>query len=890
MEILRFTIFGIASGGLIALLSQGLVLVYRGSGLLNFAQGAIALAGGFAYYEVAVRAELPKYLGLVVAVAFCSLLSFSIHYGIMRPMRHASALQRVIATLGVLIVIQSFAYVRYGFDPLRVPSLFPTRSVTFFSDELVLSLDRLIIIVLCLVVSAALYFGYRNSSFGRVTTAVAENQLAASSFGHSPDKVAAINWALSGALAGLVGVLISPLIFLEPTALVLLIIPAMSAALIGRFVSFPVTFAAAIALGIAQSLIQRYVGQPGWTTAAPFLVVVAVLVISGRALPLRSFVLDRPPAVGSGRVRPLVVIPLVVLVGWVVFTMSADWATAAIHTLALAIVCLSVVVITGFTGQLSLAQASLAGVGALIAARLTIHGVPFILAVPGAAIVTALVGLVISIPALRIRGITLAVVTLGLGGVITDLLLRNQDLAGGLEGLSVPVPSLFGLDIDPFFYPARYATVVFGVLVLVALAVVNLRRGRTGRRLLAVRSNERAAASLGVNVPAVKSYAFALSAAIASVGGTLLAFGQTSVNMVGFTLFLSISIVGVVVVGGVGNVPGALLGSLMLSGGIVGMLFESWPSVNTYLPLIGGVILLATLIVAPDGLFELNRQSLTHVPWRKLLHLSPAKPPKRQAPPDPDPVRVPARALTVENLSISFGGVQAVRNVSLDIRPGEIHGLIGPNGAGKTTLIDGITGLVRSTSDSVRIGDVEVSRMSARRRNREGIARSFQSLELFVGLTIRENLAVACERPSILRYLGDLVLPGDIRLSPAAWEAVRRFQLIDLIDEHPESTSFGHRKAVAIARSVAGTPSVLLLDEPAAGLGDVEAQELAELITVLAREWGIGVLLVEHNVDLVLRLCDRVTVLQSGAVIMSGTPEEVRRDPAVIDAYLGAPA
>jgi len=887
VEVLRFVIFGIASGGLLALLAQGLVLVYRGSGLLNFAQGAIALAGGFAYYEVTVKADLSKYLGLVVAVAFCALLGVAIHYGIMRPMRHASALQRVIATLGVLMVIQSSAFLRYGYDPLRVPSLFPTRSVTLFSDQLSLGIDRLVIIAICLVVSAALYFGYRTSSFGRVTTAVAENTLAASSFGHSPDKVAAINWALSSALAGLVGVLISPLIFLEPSTLVLLIIPAMSAALIGRFVSFPLTLAAAIALGIAQSLIQRYVTQPGWTTAAPFLVVVTILVVSGRALPLRSFVLDRLPSVGSGRIRPVVVVPLIAVAGWVIYTMDADWATAAIGTLGIAIVCLSVVVVTGYTGQLSLAQASIAGVGALVAARLAMNDVPFMLAVPAAAIITALVGLVISIPAMRIRGITLAVVTLGLGGVITDLVLLNRDFAGGLEGLIVPIPSVLGLDIDPFFYPERYATFVFVALILIALAVANLRRGSTGRRLLAVRSNERAAASLGVNVSAMKSYAFALSAAIASVGGTLLAFGRPSIDTTGFTVFLSIIVVAVVVVGGVGYVPGALIGSLMVSGGVVAVLFESWPSVNSYLPLIGGIILLAILIVAPDGLFGLNRKSLAQVPWRALLHLPPKRA-KGQAAPEPEPVRVAARALSVENLSVSFGGVKAVRNVSLSVEPGEIHGIIGPNGAGKTTLIDGITGFVRATSESVRIGDVEISRMATRRRNRQGVARSFQSLELFADLTIRENLAVACERPGILRYVADLVSPGKIRLSPAAWEAVRRFELSDLIDEHPENTSFGHRKAVAIARSVAATPSVLLLDEPAAGLGDVEAQELADLITVLAREWGIGVLLVEHNVDLVLRLCDRVTVIQSGSVIMSGTPDEVRQSPVVIDAYLGA--
>lgn len=891
MEALRFVIFGLAMGGLFALLAQGMVLVYRGSGLLNFAQGAIALTGGFVYYEVTVRFALDPYLGAVAAIAFCALLGVGIHYGIMRPMRHSSPLQRVIATLGVVMVLQSFAYLFYGFAPLRVPSLFPTEQVGLFGGAVQIGLDRLIIIAVCVVVSVILYLAYRNTAFGRATTAVAENQLAAASLGHSPDRIAAANWAFSSALAGLVGVLIAPIIFLEPATLVLLVIPAMSAALLGGFMSFTVTFATAILLGVSQSLIQLYAPFPGWATAFPFFVIILILVLQGRSLPLRSFVLDRMPSVGSGRLRPIATPVTVFIVAAVILWMNPDWATSTVVTLAMAIIGISVVVITGFTGQLSLAQLTLAGMGALIAARLTMIGVPFIVAMIAGAVLTALIGLVVSIPALRIRGVTLAVVTLGLASAMTALVLLNSGITGGLAGLAVPVPSVFGIDLDPFFHPQRYALFAFIVLVLAAVGVANLRRGQVGRRLLAVRSNERAAASLGVNVSATKSYAFALSAAIASIGGTVLAFSRPAVEFSGFTVFLSIMIVAVTVVGGIGYVGGAIIGSTMMAGGIGSMVFHSWPEVHNFMPLAAGIILLMTLLVAPDGLFELNRKLIVDdIPWRKIFTFgrSARKRATNEVVAAREAVRVAPRSLVVDDLSVSFGGVHAVRNVSITVNPGEVHGIIGPNGAGKTTLIDGITGFVKTSSGTVRVGDAEISKLSARHRARRGVSRSFQSLELFSDLTVRENLAVAGEHPNPLRYFLDLVRPGTVKLSPAAWAAVHSFGLAEFIDERPENISFGHRKAVAIARSVASTPAVLLLDEPAAGLGNAEAAELAELIGVLAREWGIGILLVEHNVDLVLNLSDRVTVIQSGAVMASGTPDEIRSNPAVIDAYLGA--
>jgi ABC-type branched-subunit amino acid transport system ATPase component/branched-subunit amino acid ABC-type transport system permease component len=904
VEIIRFALLGIATGAIYAVLAQGLVLVYRGSGLLNFAQGAMAMVGAYVYYELTVKAGLPLALGLIGAVVFCAALGAAIHLLLLAPMHRASPLSRVIVTLGLLVVFQSAAVIVFGVSPLAVPSLLPTNTVHVFSHKLALGEDRIFIFLIGAVLTAGLWWFYRTSSFGRVTTAVAENQLVAASLGHSPDLIAAINWALGSALAAIAGVLIAPILFLEPTTIPLLVLPAMAAALLGQFASFPLTFAMAMVIGIAESEITRYVSAPGWPTAAPFIAVIVLLVARGTSLPLRSFVLDRLPVVSSGRIRPLPAI--VLLAAAVIAVAQADptWAIALTTTFAVAIICLSIVVVTGYAGQLSLAQYVLAGIGALIAAKLSLH-MSFVPAAVLAVAATSAVGAAIGIPALRTRGITLAIVTLGLGASVFDVVLSNSNYTGGVEGVLVPIPHLFGWNIDPFAHPSRYALVALATLALLCLAVMNVRRGVVGRRLLAVRSNERAAASLGVNVAATKSYAFVLGAAIAAVGGILLVFMQPSVIVSGFDVFTSIFVAAVTVAGAVGSVGGALIGSLLFQGGVLSQLFSGWSKINEYLPLIGGVILLAILRADPNGLLHAIRRLLGSVarPFaprlrrarQRLLALIPRQrlagvhgvvgaAPAQNAP------RVAAKPLLVRDIAVSFGGVHAVRGVSLEVRPGEVHGLIGPNGAGKTTLIDAITGFNKPSSGSVLVGDLDVTGLSPRRRARAGLARSFQSLELFDDLTVLENLAVACEQPKPWQYGADLVRPERIRLTEAAFDAMQQFELADVATRKPAEISFGRRKEVAIARAVASAPSVLLLDEPAAGLDDHEAAEFAELIRRLAKDRGIAVLLVEHKIDMIMSVSDRVSVLVGGSILTSGSPQEVRSDPAVLDAYLGRAA
>ena len=918
MEIVRYAVLGLGIGALYALIAAGLVTVYRGSGIINFAQGAFVMFAGYLDYELTTAAGLNFWPAMILTVAATALLGALVQLVVLRPMRNSSPLTRVVATLGVLITLQSAAALHYGYQSLAVASYLPTRSIDILPGVPV-GLNDVIIFVIGLVISVALWAGYRFSPFGRLTAAVAENQRAAASLGRSPDTIAVTNWMIGAGLAGLAGVLIAPITFLNPNDLALLVVPAMAAALVGGFTSFPLAFAGALLIGIGESLTTRYVSNPGWSDSAAFLLIIVVVLIRGRGLPLRSFVLDRLAAVGNGRIRiiPLVIsyVVLMVLLG---FVLPVQWILPTAVTLVAMLFCLSVLVVVGYGGQLSLAQYVIGGLAALVTAQLaggTAHW-PFVLAALAGVAVAVATGGLMGIPALRTRGITLAIVTLGLAVVLFSLVLNNASYNGGVAGISIDPPTLFGWSINPLIYQGRYAMVCVTALFLAGLAIANVRRGASGRKLLAVRSNERAATALGISVYGVKLYAFMLAAGVAGVAGVLLAFMQSAVLPAQFDQLTSINYVTVTVVGGTGLIGGSGLGALLIPNGLFAQIFSDWPTLNSWLPLIGGLSVIFVLRTNQDGLWAMNRD-LVVTAYQRLARRAPARrtaqgpaasaaPATALAAPAPAPATAPAVAaspaaprtvrvtpatLRVEGLSVTFGGVTAVADTSMTIVPGEVAGLIGPNGAGKTTLIDAITGFVRPSGGDILLSDVSIRGWNARRRAVGGLARSFQSVELFAGLTVRENLAVACESAAgRLRFLSDLIRPGRVRLSPAALQAVEDFGLAADLDRLAESLPFGRRRLVAIARAVAAQPSVLLLDEPAAGLDEVETAELSVLVRSLAHDWGIAVLLVEHNLDMVLQLCDRVTVMVTGSVLYSGTPADVRSHPDVLAAYIGSHA
>jgi sulfate-transporting ATPase len=597
------------------------------------------------------------------------------------------------------------------------------------------------------------------------------------------------------------------------------------------------------------------------------------------------------PALGTGKLAPgLIAIGAGAALVCIWWAFPPAWVTALQVELIVVIVLLSFVVVTGLAGQVSLAQMGFAGVGALIASWLAAgHGWPFELALLAGVLAAIPVGVVIGLAGIRTRGVSLAIVTLGLAVSLEAVVFDNPQYTGGITGWQETNLTFFGVSVSPSAYPARYATLSLIVVVLVGLAVANLRRGRAGRRLIAVRTNERAAASLGVSVLGAKLYAFVLGAMIAALGGVLLAFSQPVLSFGNFAAINSVLDTQYAVLGGVGTVGGPLAGS-GLAPGSLGQSILSFLGGNVaiILGIVAGGGLLALLVFAPDGVAMLTRDLNDW--W--LSRLRRRLPGRRAAEPADDAVDgghqpVPPMALRVTDLTVRFGGTTALDRLNLTIHPGEVVGLIGPNGAGKSTAIEAITGFVSPAAGTIMLGEHRIEGWTRERRARAGLSRSFQTLELFDDLTVLENILAASDPRDLAAYVTDLVKPGTGRLTPAARRAITDFGLRDVLAAKVLNLSYAERRTLAVARAVAGGQSVLLLDEPASGLDLGAWRQLSRTIRGLASGHGVAILLVEHNVDMVLQTCDRIWALDFGQTIACGTPAEIRTDPAVITAYLG---
>jgi ABC-type branched-subunit amino acid transport system ATPase component/branched-subunit amino acid ABC-type transport system permease component len=900
--VLDYAILGIAVGALYVPISLGLVLIRKGSGVINFAQGAIGMAMAYLYWA------LHDTHGLSFAASFCAtmvtaiVLGVVIQLGIMRPLRHQSALTRMLATIGIIITLTSAVSLIY---PQASESVTPSLpSGTFTVAGITVAYANLWILVGSIVLTILLQVIYRSTRFGIATRAVTENRLLASSVAINPDAVAAANWALGCMLAGATGIFLAPITGLTVEGLTLLVIPALAAAVAAKFQSFPLTLLAALALGVIQTEVERFATSgSAWSDAIPFFVLLILLMVRGSYLPAKGELVMHLPSTGGGRVRIWAVVIITVLAIVAIELLPYNWVAGVITTLVAGLVVLSVVVVTGYAGQLSLAQFALAGIGAWVASRLVATtGLPFPVALLAGLAAALPVGIAVGLPALRTRGENLAIATLGLAVAASSLIFNNISLTGGGVGTNVGTPTFFGINLSTVTQPQTYALFVLVCFVLACLVVANLRRSATGRRMIAIRADERAAASLGISGMRTKLYAFAVSSVIAALGGILLVFENPSVNYGVFDPLTSVDYVGWAVIGGVGyNAAGPIFGATLSPGALgsnVADLFNS--TVQNYLLLASGIILILTLIANSNGIASVMTQQ-----WRAIFRyvrriLGPRaneylnKFERYSITGQPRLGEISAlrrlehpKRLHIKNLSVKFGASTILSDVSLEVAPGEIVGLIGPNGAGKTTLIDSVTGYNHPSGGSIRLDDVSLLTLPAWQRAVLGVGRSFQGLQLFNDMTVAENLMAASGGVSVLSSIRDLVHPGRPTLGSGALAGIAHFGLEKVLARLPGELPYGQRSLVAIARALAREPAVLLLDEPAAGLSETERSQLSGLLRDLATSRDVGVLLVEHDIELVLRTCDRVIVLNFGQIIASGTPDEIRTSDAVAKAYLG---
>jgi branched-chain amino acid transport system permease protein len=553
-EHLLFLIVGLGAGAAYVAIGMAVVTTYRGTGVINIAQGAMAMWAAFVYDELRRQGDLVLPVGrvdlgdglamwpaLAAGVTAAAALGLLLHLVVFRPMRSAPPLAKVVASVGVAITVQALVVLRFGTGRRAVPPALPDDPVHI--GALSFSRDRIWFAALAVVIAVMLWGYGRFTRAGLATRAAAESERGAILLGYSPDRLAAATWVLSAVVGGTVAIFVSPSVGLEPASWTLMVVPGLACALLGRLTSVGVACAAGLALGAVESeitLLSARAWWPDWATvgvaeSVPLLVIVAALFLLGPRLPARgSTTVDPLPPVPRPRVRAPVVGALVAAgVGALLLT-EGSYRFGLITSMIVALMALSLVVLTGLVGQISLAQAAFAGSAGFALSKVG-TGLPFPLPLLAAALAATALGLLVAVPALRVRGVQLAVVTLAAGVAIENFVFETPTLTPTTGNL-IPDPRLLGLDLG-VRRGAEVGRWQFGILVLVvltlaALAVANLTRSGTGRALLAVRSNERAAASLGVDVAAAKLVAFAISAFLA--GLTLLAFaylgGITSVG------------------------------------------------------------------------------------------------------------------------------------------------------------------------------------------------------------------------------------------------------------------------------------------------------------------------------------------------------------------------
>ncbi len=583
---------------------------------------------------------------------------------------------------------------------------------------------------------------------------------------------------------------------------------------------------------------------------------------------------------------------------------------AGINSLLGVVICFSLVVIVGFVGQISVVQLALAGVAGFAMSHLTtdVGGIwatfPISLLI-GAATAT-IVGLLIAVSALRVRGVSLVVVTLAAAVALEQFGFLNARWGGGITGSPVNQPEIGGLDLSPHAsfrgLDDKIPSPMFGFLVLAAvillgLLVANVRRSSLGSRMLAVRSNERAAAAAGINVRNTKLAGFGIAAFVAGMAGGLYAYNFGSVSYSRFGALAALALIAFTYFGGITMVSGAIIAGIGATEGLLPHGFDEWFGLSgNWALLIGGFALIITLLVHPEGIagagWKRKQQKKKRLAAEAATEERVLGPPVPRAQGSggalPRKRREPGEVvLSATGISVSFGGLRALIDVDLAVREGQLVGLIGPNGAGKTTFIDAISGFV-PYGGHVELDGRQLDGLPAHTRAGRGLARTWQSIELFDDLTVRENLAVASYRPSAWSTVLE-TLSRPITTTKAAEEAQELLGLGPMADAMPEDLTQGQRKLVGIARAVAAQPRLLCLDEPAAGLDTREGEELARHLRAVA-DAGTPMLLVDHDMGLVLGISDYVVVLDFGKVIAQGTPDVVRRDPRVIEAYLGSAA
>ena len=561
---------------------------------------------------------------------------------------------------------------------------------------------------------------------------------------------------------------------------------------------------------------------------------------------------------------------VVVLIGASFAPAQGYYLNILMQAATYAIGVLGLVVVLGYCGQISIAQAAFFGIGAYAVALGTVDlHINFFVALFIGVVLSGLCGLILGLGTLRLGGHYLGMITISFQQILTLVLTNWIEFTHGPDGVrNVARPTFFGFSFDD---GNTYLALILAAAVMVTLFVWRLKTSRLGRAMQAVRDNELAASTCGINVYGTKVVAFGISAVLGAIGGGLFAGGFRYISPDQFAFGDSIVMLTMALLGGATSPFGALVGTVAL------VLLPEWLRFlkQIYLAVYGASVILI-MVFLPDGLW-----GFIDIRMRKRLKpFTDAVPPlpllaqKGEATEEP--------VLVVENLAKHFGGLKAVDGVNLTVRRGTVHALIGPNGSGKTTFINVVTGLYEATGGKIIFVKQDITALAPHNRNRAGLARTYQNIRVFRGMTVLENVMIGAERPG-----------NDVASNPRDVVA-RALAALDFVEMRHDAhrlvgdLSYGHQRYVEIARALASSPHTLLLDEPAAGLNLTEKVELGHLLKRL-KGHGLTIMIIDHDMNLVEQVADHITVLNFGKRIADGKPADVLSHPDVIAAYLGEP-
>jgi ABC-type branched-subunit amino acid transport system ATPase component/branched-subunit amino acid ABC-type transport system permease component len=922
-DLLPFIIAGIVSGAVYGMAAVGLVLSYRTSGIFNFAHGALATLAAYVFYALHVREGVAWPIAAVISVLILGPALGISFERLARVLAGVSLIMQVAGTVGVLLVVEAACTQWYGSTPALYPNFLSQDQVAIGSTFVTVS--QIITVAISVGLTTVLYVLFRSTRLGKAMRAVVDDPGLLAISGISPVRVRRSAWVIGAFFVTLSGLLLAPSVGLDASALTLLVVQAFGAAAIGRFRSLPMTWVGGLIIGVGSSVATDYVSSTsilgGIPTALPFIVLFGVLILlrqggAGDIVARGEQVVRRFPlrAQAPGAV---VVLAFLIAVPWLFPSNLTSWMTV----LSDAILFLSLGLLVRASRQLSLCQITFAAIGAVAFSKLTGAGVPWLPALLIAGLVVVPIGALLAIPAVRLSGLYLALATLGFG-LLVQAMFYSSSLMFGMEnlGINMPRPTLSWLSLssDRGFY-----FLLLFITVLTSAVIIWLLRGRLGGLLRVLGESPISLEAFGVNIMVTRIVVFCLSAFIAAIAGALSGMSLGTVTGLNFDPNMSLTLLVVVVITVGGEPWYALIGAVAV--GLLPSYYTSQTATDVLQLIFGLGAVLFSLGIAPKLPGPVNRfverlrrpaTPLTATPLTATpltaTPLTAASPTAAMAPSGTKAARAsgattaqassvpscgangtsPASTaeLQANDVTVRFGGLVAVDHVTVAARAGRLTGVIGPNGAGKTTLFNSCSGLNTPSSGTVILDGKDVSHRRPSVRARLGLGRTFQQVQLSESLTVAENVRIGSEAAmvgaSVLRHV--LRRPSEVKETTARCvEAMELCGISHLAEVQVSTLPTGQRRLVELARCLAGPFTILLLDEPSSGLDVSETEAFGQLLRRVVEERGIGILLIEHDLSLTMRVCDEMYVLEFGRLIHHGSPESARDSAAVQAAYLG---